>query len=491
MMVVRLSTRILMGTITLVVVMGALTAAITWKLSYDRIVLDMDARGRAISKRLANDVVGPLLTENDVELRLLVSDTRRLNPDVAYTFVIDGEQRVRAHTFEGGFPSQLKFVNIPAGGDDYRKELVPTDGGSFYDFAVPVMDGDLGAVHVGMSEAAMRQEAMHVARGNMAVAAAVLGVVIAGAIIFAAFITRPLKELTRVAEITGSGHWACLVPHTVNDEIGRLSLTFNRMINGLAQAETERLLIEAALRSSEKRLERQNLDLQRQDKIKDGLIRDVSHELKAPVAKQAMMLEVLQRTLESRGDGPEAGNILRVMSDTIKRQEEVINGILDLFRLEAGGKPQKREEIRLDELLNGVIEDYREMFAAQNVALAADLPRVTVRSDGQMLSHVFSNLLDNALKFMRKGVRGEIRVSLSRNNGLAEIRVADNGIGMRPEELRKAFERFYRAAPSVQGSGVGLSICKTIIDRLGGEIRLESDGPGRGTTVVVRLPVSA
>lgn len=250
---------------------------------------------------------------------------------------------------------------------------------------------------------------------------------------------------------------------------------------------TEQKQAETELQKAKDELEKQNKELKKLDKIKDGLLRDVAHELKTPVAKQAMQIELLREQLPKTRPHPEAEKIMGVMQSALKRQEIVIRNILNLSRLEAGGRIYKSEPIRLDSVLDEVLSDYLDIMNSHQIRLEKDLDPVTLTSDGEMLFHVFSNLVNNAVKYRSKTGPPEIKVELKKEDGRALVRIADNGIGMTPEEKAHAFDDFFQASASFEGIGVGLSICKRIVADLGGKIRIESRGRDRGTEVFVEL----
>jgi signal transduction histidine kinase len=101
---------------------------------------------------------------------------------------------------------------------------------------------------------------------------------------------------------------------------------------------------------------------------------------------------------------------------------------------------------------------------------------------------VLSNLVNNAVKFAAPAAR-RLELSAQQEGERAVVRVADNGIGMDPRELERAFERFYQASASIEGSGVGLSICRSIVEGMGGTIALASPGRGGGLTATLTLPL--
>ncbi|HWR98835.1 MAG TPA: ATP-binding protein [Candidatus Methanoperedens sp.] len=250
---------------------------------------------------------------------------------------------------------------------------------------------------------------------------------------------------------------------------------------------TEQVEAAAALRRAKEDLERQNVELRALDRMKDGLVRDVSHELKTPVAKQAMQLEILRLQLGESCRGPVA-RTLAVMEDAVHRQQRVIRNLLDLARLESGRRVFRSLPVRVDEVLARVLEDCRPALEASGFAVALHAEPLTATGDAEMLWHVLSNLVNNAVKFAAPA-RRRLELSARREEDRAVVRVADNGIGMAPAELERAFERFYQVASSIEGSGVGLSICRSIMEGMGGTIALASPGRGRGLTATLTLPV--
>ncbi len=253
---------------------------------------------------------------------------------------------------------------------------------------------------------------------------------------------------------------------------------------------TERKAAEEELRRAKLELEKQNRELRQLDRMKDGLVRDVSHELKTPVAKQSMQLEILEGILRRHGLEGETSDILDIMEASLKRQGDTIRNLLDISRLEAGGRKYRREPVRLDKVIREVLDDYHFNIQQQSIEVDTKLNELTLESDGEMLRHVISNLVNNAIKF-RSTDRPRIGISLTAIGQEALISVSDNGIGLRNQDRVRAFERFYKGTPSMEGSGVGLSISKHITEDLGGTIQIESEGPGKGTAVFLRFPLTS
>jgi PAS domain S-box-containing protein len=251
---------------------------------------------------------------------------------------------------------------------------------------------------------------------------------------------------------------------------------------------TEQVEAAEALRKAKEELERQNIELRALDHMKDGLVRDVSHELKTPVAKQAMQMEILRLQLGDACRG-QVAKTLGVMEEAVHRQQRVIRNLLDLARLESGRRIFSLGSVRVDEVLARALEDYRPMLERARFAVTMRAEPLTVTADGEMLWHVVSNLVNNAVKFGARAGPRRLEATVSRENGNAVIRISDNGIGLAPAEIARAFDRFYQASASIEGSGVGLSICRSIMEGMGGTVSLESPGRDLGAVATVTLPL--
>ena len=220
-------------------------------------------------------------------------------------------------------------------------------------------------------------------------------------------------------------------------------------------------------------------------------VANVSHELKTPLTS---IQGFAQAILDGTADTPEARQqAAQVIQNEAARMHRMALDLLDLARLDAGTADLKMSPLDVDALLNGIAEKFAPMAEQAGVKIkvqVASLP--VVIGDGDRLAQVFTNLVENALKFTPMG--GQISLT-ARNAGIhVEIDVADTGEGISPEALEHIFERFYQADASRtrrkrQGAGLGLAIAREIVGAHGGKISVRSQ-LGQGTIFTVRLPVS-
>ena len=240
---------------------------------------------------------------------------------------------------------------------------------------------------------------------------------------------------------------------------------------------TERKRTEAAMREADRR--------------KSDFLAVLSHELRNPLAAIRNSVYVLER--KGPGKGPVA--LAREVIDRQSRHlTRLVDDLLDLSRIDTGKLRLQVVDVRLDALVSRIAEDYRESFASAGVDLDVTVPEepVEVAGDPTRLSQMIGNVLANAAKFTQRG--GRVQLSLSREASTAVVTVRDNGVGMSRELVSTIFEPFVQAertlARSLGGLGLGLALTKALTSAHRGTIDAHSDGPGRGSAFVIRIPVT-
>jgi two-component system OmpR family sensor kinase len=213
---------------------------------------------------------------------------------------------------------------------------------------------------------------------------------------------------------------------------------------------------------------------------------DASHELRTPLAVMRAQAEL---ALKGERTPTEQRATIEACLRATERMSGLVEGLLALARADSPEHRPAREEVALDEIVRETTEFLRPAAEAEQVALRCTTSPATVRGDPRLLADVVRNLVDNGLRYNRRG--GEVRVDLSCENGHAVLRVSDTGTGIPEEAQARLFERFYRADPARSrrhgGSGLGLAIAHAIVQSEGGSIGVESR-PGAGSTFTVKLP---
>jgi PAS domain S-box-containing protein len=238
-----------------------------------------------------------------------------------------------------------------------------------------------------------------------------------------------------------------------------------------------------------KRLEEALLE---SDRRKDEFLATLGHELRNPLAPILYAVRVLDKK------GP-ATPELRWSIDIIERQARhmtrLIDDLLDVSRITRGTLELRKEPIELATVINAAVEASQPTIEQAEQALDVKMPPEPICLDGDSvrLAQVFSNLLNNASKYSRQpGSTGKIRVSVSRDGGFAVVSIRDSGMGIAASMLNKVFDMFTQAGResghSEGGLGIGLALARRLVEMHGGTIEAHSEGLGKGSEFVVRLP---
>jgi two-component system OmpR family sensor kinase len=230
---------------------------------------------------------------------------------------------------------------------------------------------------------------------------------------------------------------------------------------------------------------------QASQKSQRDFVANVSHELKTPLTSiQGFSQAILDGTAQTDAERRQAAQVIH---DESARMHRLVLDLLDLARLDAGTADITMTQVNIPALLKAVVEKFTPQSQAANVQirLLSEPSLPNILADGDRLSQVFTNLVDNALKFTPAGRSIDLQVSVMHGEML--VSVTDHGVGMTPEVQAHVFERFYqgdasRSRHERRGAGLGLAIAHEIVLALGGRINLRSVH-GEGTVFEVFLPL--
>lgn len=270
------------------------------------------------------------------------------------------------------------------------------------------------------------------------------------------YMISPIRKITnRIEEISEENLSARLDPVDSQDEVNELTDKINEMLESLEQA-----------------FERQ-----------ENFVSDASHELKTPLAVIAGYANLMRRW------GKDDPQMLNESVEAIARESENMRRIVDqlLWLAKLGNFSVNETMFNLYEVVDDVVDGYKMTATKHSVSLNGD-PSITLKTDKNLVTEAVRTLVDNAIKYTPPG--GEIKLSVLPVNGGVKIDVADNGVGISEEDCKHIFERFYRcdkARGRESGScGLGLTICKSIVEMMGGTISVSSV-LGEGSTFTIML----
>lgn len=227
----------------------------------------------------------------------------------------------------------------------------------------------------------------------------------------------------------------------------------------------------------------------RLEQLRSEFVANVSHELRTPLTAIRGFVETLRNGAVK--DPATAAEFLGIIESETKRLERLVEDILNLSRLEDRRTAITRRDVNIAEVVARVIPVFETRAREQGVALSVDLPTglPPVHGDPELISQVFTNLIDNALKFTPQG---EVCIRAVTSPGWLKVDVEDTGTGIPADSLPRIFERFYRVEKARSrlsgGMGLGLAIVKHIVEAHGGKVDVESE-LGRGSCFSFYLPV--
>jgi PAS domain S-box-containing protein len=230
-------------------------------------------------------------------------------------------------------------------------------------------------------------------------------------------------------------------------------------------------------------------DVREADRRKDEFLAMLAHELRNPLAPIRNALHILK---QAGADAAVLGRVREMMERQVQHMTRMVDDLLDVSRITRGKIELRKEDVDLASVVGRTVEVARPLIGDRRQTLTVDLPPEPVRleADPTRLEQVLANLLNNAAKYTDHG--GHIGLSARREGGELVLRVKDTGVGIAPDMLRRIFEPFVQADrvlhQSQGGLGIGLTLVRRLVEMHGGSVTAHSEGPGRGSEFVVRLP---
>jgi two-component system sensor histidine kinase BaeS len=279
------------------------------------------------------------------------------------------------------------------------------------------------------------------------------GIAVILSIIFSSKLTSPIKKLAFAANAISEGNLKSRAEVSTNDEIGRLSETFNMMAKSL----------------------------EIQEGLRKKLISNMAHELRTP-------LSAVRGEIEGMLDGliPKDNEQLQSLYEETGRLKKILDGIEELTKAQASALMLKKQSIELKPFLKNITQRFDRLFSDKGITFKFQCnDNLAVNADPDSLSQIVINLIDNSMKATGRG--GEVRLSAGKNDTEVYIEVKDTGHGIKHEDIPFIFERFYKV--SAGGLGIGLAIVKELVEAHGWRIDVRSEY-GKGSSFTVYLPLT-
>ena len=260
-------------------------------------------------------------------------------------------------------------------------------------------------------------------------------------------IVSPIKQMTYATRNFAKGKFDVKIPVVGEDEIAELATAFNSMADSLANYEYTR----------------------------SSFLANVSHDLRTPMTSIAGFIDGI---LEGAIPPEKQPYYLGIIGQEVKRLSRLVSSLLDISRMESGNRKFEKTPFDICEMARIILLSFETKIDSKKLDVEFDAPedKLLVYSDKDAINQVLYNICDNAVKFSRDG--GKYRISITEEQSKVVIKVYNEGIGIPPEDLPHVFDRFYKSDKSrgldKTGVGLGLYICKTIMDNLGEDISVYS-----------------
>jgi signal transduction histidine kinase/CheY-like chemotaxis protein len=499
----------------------------------DELQRQIHLRGTSTISNFAQNAKYSITTRNKAFLQTLV-EREVSKEDIVHVIIINEKGDIIGHNN----PSLIGRTVT----DDYNRSLLETldkqtvrkvtipTGETVYDFIMPILDRDiytsdrysnlwevrqrlpdtknLGIIRIGISFRKMEESLKETYYGVMYISIGIALISIIMSFWYGMMLIKPLTEMTRTANRIAAGYLDERVEITGSDEISILASNFNTMAKSLQESSSNLWKLnkdlEFKVEERTKELKQAYEDLQQIDQLKSNFLSAVSHELRTPLTSILGFARMIHKQFvrhflpivpeDDKKIGRSRDTILAnldIITEESKRLARLINDVLDLAKIESGKMQWNREEFSLPVLFNKAVQSVSSLVEGKNVKLevTADEDIPVICGDRDRIFQVIMNLLSNAIKFTNEG---KIYCNIALKDGYLQASVKDSGIGIKETDLLKVFEKFQQVGDTLtekpQGTGLGLPICKEIIEHHQGQIWADSR-EGRGSTFYFALPV--
>lgn len=487
-------------------------------------------RGAVLTHFIGTQSADYILTEDIFALHKFINDVKKNEQDIEYIFIVDPAGNVLVHTFERGFPTDLLWANSFKQDGAANVITIATSSGNIRDFAYPLPGGMNGAVRLGLSE---KHFETHIGETRIQLILLIFGIIILGIFVIdgllSHFILAPLLILNNTFREFDKGNLGAIVTIESDDELSDLAAIFNQTAHHLVEAnnalkayqgELEKRVLERTKELNEKMLEMadtkralQNMmddtdelnrsliatkeklsenvqELKATDIKKNEFMSIAAHELKTPMTSIHGFAQLLQD--RKVADDPEKRDkYLKIMDHETMRLAKLVNDVLDLSRIDLNAISFDIVEVDINSVMDLIKTEMAVQMKAKGLesefVVAKDVPKIF--TDRERFMQILLNLINNSVKYTPKG---KITVTVQKDGGNVHFIVKDTGIGISKENAPKIFTRFYQVdssyTRSAGGVGLGLSLCKEMIERLGGKIWFESE-VDKGSEFHFTLPI--
>jgi signal transduction histidine kinase len=444
-----------------------------------QILLDAEQNAVGISTFIARHLFEDVDSADLHSLRIRLENTR-INPDIQYAYVVDARGVMLSDGTEANLRRGQRLAGYAVQEPLRSGKQISEVANGVLKITSPVASPDhaiVGYLHVGFSLQRAYENLHHASRAGLAVTLICLVLSFSLAVFVAASFSRPILTIAGTAKEIENGNFDARLNVQRDDEIGLLANAINQMAEALSRQQREVKRARDALLQKAEELGRSNKELEQFAYV-------ASHDLQEPLRMVASYTQLLGKRYKDKLDS-EAAEYIGFAVDGVNRMQALIRDLLQLSRVGSGEKAF--EALDCVEVL-GEASSMLERSISERHAIITYTPLPKLKADRAQLVQLFQNLIDNAIKYCPDDTPA-IHITANSSGRTWRFSLKDNGIGIAPENVERIFEIFKRLHTHEQypGTGIGLALCKKIVERHGGRIWVESE-LGRGATFYFTLP---
>lgn len=482
--------------IAIVLVFGSINSILIYNNVQSALQSETEKRAMFIANSISQQITSSLLFEDYISLQNNINVIKEIDESILYIFIVDNKKRVIVHTFPDNFPSQLSEANVLKENQTFSTQLLRLKylkNDIVLDVAVPILGGRIGTVRVALKESSIQADIQKTVNVFWIMVLVFLVAGITGALMFANFITKPIKAIQNAADHIDLNHIGKKEIQQIKirenflnrinllfraeDEIDILADRFNQMITRLDEAYRNLQSAQSNLLQSEK--------LATVGTLTAGL----AHEINNPVAG---LQNCIRRIKNDPSNIEQNKKYLVMMENAADKIEKVVSNLLNFTRKQSSDFSTLSVDEIIESSLMLVSHRLERLRVTITKYLTPNLPKIKGNKNQleQVMLNLFINSLDSIEEKVAKSPNCEKSLVLSayEEKGQIHIKVEDSGNGIPENFIDKIFDPFFTTKLPGKGTGLGLSVVYNIIQAHKGIIHINSKVE-KGTTIHLVLPI--
>ncbi|MAU11835.1 MAG: ATPase [Anaerolineaceae bacterium] len=435
--------------------------AVTWQvrqLLSQAMYAQLSEQAVAFTRDLAARAADPILINDVYALHQLLQDTRINHPNVVYAFVVDPDNYVLAHTFNGGFPENLSDANSATDDAYEHTTILNTSEEQIWDTAVPVFEGRAGTARLGLSDAQVLQT-IDAVTGQLLLTTVMVSVIGISAAVFLTWIlTRPLLDLVDAAQAVGNGNFSYRVTRWADDEIGKLTDAFNSMIEALGKADAERIEREQS------RVQYVHGVITAQEDERKRIARELHDSTSQSLTSLIIGLKTLEDNCQHCRKQTRVVELRSIAGQTLD----------DVHTLSVQLRPSVLDDLGLPEAIRRHIADYRKRYPI-NIDLAVT-GMDGIRLPTEIETALYRIVQEGLTNIIRHAEAHTASIFIECSTDKVLVVIEDDGKGFEITNVQH------------QDGHLGLYGIQERAELLAGALEIESE-PGRGTSLFIEIPL--